>query len=70
MGTRPDYWAAKVPVKIGRENFDTRKYIYFQDDNAAWQAFTKGGFEDIRAENSSQRWATTTISRPSRPATS
>ena len=53
-----DYWAATVPVKIGRENFDTRKYIYFQDDNAAWQAFTKGGYEDIQAENSSRRWAT------------
>ena len=49
---------AKLPVKIGRENFDTRRYVYFQDDNAAWQAFTKGGFEDIRPENRSQRWAT------------
>ena len=39
-----DYWAAKLPVKIGRENFDTRRYVYFQDDNAAWQAFTKGGY--------------------------
>ena len=53
-----DYWAAKLPVKIGRENFDRRRYVYFQDDNAAWQAFTKGGFEDIQAENSSRRWAT------------
>ncbi|WP_442579962.1 extracellular solute-binding protein [Mesorhizobium sp. ASY16-5R] len=53
-----DYWAAKLPVKVGRENFDTRKYIYIQDDNAAWQAFTKGGLEDIQAENSSRRWAT------------
>ena len=53
-----DYWAAKLPVKIGRENFDKRRYVYFQDDNAAWQAFTKGGFSDIRPENRSQRWAT------------
>ena len=45
----PDYWGAKLPVKIGRENFDRRRYVYFQDDNAAWQAFTKGGFEDIQA---------------------
>ncbi len=45
-------------MKVGRENFDTRRYVYFQDDNAAWQAFTKGGFEDIRPENRSQRWAT------------
>lgn len=54
----PDYWGAKLPVKVGRENFDTRRYVYFQDDNAAWQAFTKGGFEDVRRENRSQRWAT------------
>lgn len=53
-----DYWGAKVPVKVGRENFDERRYVYFQDDNAAWQAFTKGGFSDFRPENRSQRWAT------------
>ena len=44
-------------MKVGRENFDKRRYVYFRDDNAAWQAFTKGGFEDIRPENRSQRWA-------------
>ena len=66
----PDYWAAKLPVKIGRENFDTQRYTYILDDNAAWQAFTKGGLDDIKPENSSQRWATATISRQSRPATS
>lgn len=54
----PDYWGAKVPVKVGRENFDLRRYVYFQDENAAWQAFTKGGLEDIQSENSSRRWAT------------
>ncbi|TWG92336.1 microcin C transport system substrate-binding protein [Mesorhizobium sp. J18] len=53
-----DYWAADLPVNVGRYNFDRRRYVYFQDDNAAWQAFTKGGFEDIRMENRSQRWAT------------
>ncbi|MDQ2632128.1 MAG: extracellular solute-binding protein [Pseudomonadota bacterium] len=53
-----DYWGAELPVKIGRENFDTRRYVYIQDDNAAWQAFTKGGLEDMHAEYSSRRWAT------------
>jgi microcin C transport system substrate-binding protein len=53
-----DYWGAKLPVKVGRENFDMRRYVYIQDDNAAWQAFTKGGFEDIRNELSSRHWAT------------
>src|SRR5690606_12237361 len=53
-----DYWAADRPVNVGRHNFGLRRYVYFQDDNAAWQAFTKGGFQDIRMENRSQRWAT------------
>ncbi|AEH84564.1 extracellular solute-binding protein [Mesorhizobium opportunistum] len=54
----PDYWAAKLPVKIGRENFDTQRFTYILDDNAAWQAFTKGGLDDIKPENSSKRWKT------------
>ncbi len=54
----PDYWGAKLPVKIGRENFDTRRYVYMLDDNAAWLAFTKGGLQDVKSENSSRRWAT------------
>lgn len=54
----PDYWAAKVPVKVGRENFDRRRYTYFLDDNAAWQAFTKGGLEDINQEASARDWMT------------
>ncbi len=53
-----DYWAAGKPVNVGRNNFDRRIYRYFLDDNARWQAFTKGGFEDIRFENRSQKWAT------------
>jgi microcin C transport system substrate-binding protein len=54
----PDYWGAKLPVKIGRENFDTQRFTYILDDNAAWEAFKKGGLDDIKPENSSRRWAT------------
>ncbi|MER9410872.1 extracellular solute-binding protein [Mesorhizobium sp. M0589] len=54
----PDYWAAKLPVKIGRENFDIKRYTYILDNNATWLAFTKGGFEDINQELSSRKWAT------------
>ncbi|PTE10270.1 extracellular solute-binding protein [Mesorhizobium helmanticense] len=54
----PDYWAAKLPVKIGRENFDKQRFTYILDNNAAWQAFTKGGLEDINREYSSRKWAT------------
>jgi len=52
-----DYWAADEPVNIGRNNWDRERFTYFQDDNAAWQAFTKGGYQDFRAENRAQRWA-------------
>ncbi len=54
----PDYWGAKLPVKIGRENFDKRKYIYILDSTAAWQAFTKGGLEDLHREPSARDWKT------------
>ncbi|AZO71946.1 extracellular solute-binding protein [Mesorhizobium sp. M1D.F.Ca.ET.043.01.1.1] len=54
----PDYWGAKLPVKVGRENFDTQRFTYILDDNASRQAFTKGGLDDIKPENSSRRWAT------------
>ncbi|MBY8917261.1 extracellular solute-binding protein [Nitratireductor sp. L1-7-SE] len=53
-----DYWAADLPVNVGRYNVDRRKYTYIQDENAAWLAFTKGGLQDIRVENRSRRWAT------------
>ena len=52
-----DYWGKDLPVKIGRQNFDERRYTYFLDQNAAWQGFTKGGLDDYRAENRSQKWA-------------
>lgn len=53
-----DYWGASLPVNIGRNNVNNRKIVYIQDDNAAWQAFTKGGIEDVRREASSRRWST------------
>ncbi|WP_425419826.1 extracellular solute-binding protein [Oricola indica] len=52
-----DYWGKDVPVKVGRENFDIRRYVYFRDRNSEWEAFKKGGLEDIRSELRSQYWA-------------
>ncbi|MEO9339172.1 extracellular solute-binding protein [Mesorhizobium sp. SB112] len=54
----PDHWAADIGVNVGRNNFDRRRYVYIQDESAAWQAFTKGGIEDIEAEASARRWMT------------
>jgi microcin C transport system substrate-binding protein len=53
-----DYWAEDLPTNVGRHNFDRRRYTYFTDENAAWQAFTKGGISDVRFENRAQKWAT------------
>ena len=52
-----DYWAKDLPVRKGRYNFGKRVYRYFNDANAIWQAFKKGGLSDVRAENRAQRWA-------------
>ncbi len=52
-----DYWAAETPTRKGRYNFDRRKYTYFKDPNALWEAFKKGGFEDLRTENRAEFWA-------------
>lgn len=52
-----DYWGADLPVNIGRNNFDRIRYIYFQDQNAEFLAFTRGGVEDVRREVSTRRWA-------------
>jgi len=52
-----DYWAAHTPTRKGRYNFNKRVFRYFGDPNAIWQAFTKGGLQDIRSENRAQKWA-------------
>ena len=53
----PDYWAAGLPVNVGRFNFDTIRYDYYRDGTVALEAF-KGGAYDLRQEDSSKRWAT------------
>lgn len=53
-----DYWAAGLPVRKGRFNFDRIVYTYFLDQNTLWEAFKKGGIADTRAENVSKQWAT------------
>ncbi len=52
-----DYWGRDVPTMRGRWNADTIRYEYFRDRDVATEAFKAGAF-DLRAENSSKRWAT------------
>jgi microcin C transport system substrate-binding protein len=52
-----DYWAAKLPVKVGTDNFDTIRYDYYRDTNVAIEAL-KAGQYDVRMENVAKNWAT------------
>lgn len=53
----PDYWAATLPVNVGRDNFDVIRYDYYRDATVALEAFKAGAY-DFRQENSSKNWAT------------
>jgi microcin C transport system substrate-binding protein len=53
----PTYWAARLPVKVGTDNFDVLRYDYYRDGTVALEAF-KGGEYDFRAENVAKNWAT------------
>jgi microcin C transport system substrate-binding protein len=53
----PDYWAARLPVNLGRHNFDVIRYDYYRDATVELEAF-KGGEYDFRGENSAKNWAT------------
>ena len=53
----PDYWAANLPLGIGRNNFDRIRIEYFADDNAAFEGF-KGGTYTFRTETNAKTWAT------------
>ncbi|CAH8227723.1 extracellular solute-binding protein [Vibrio aestuarianus] len=50
------YWAAKLPVNIGRNNFKQVQYDYYRDDTVMLEAFKAGEF-DLRQENSAKFWA-------------
>jgi microcin C transport system substrate-binding protein len=52
-----DYWAARLPVKVGHDNFDALRYDYYRDITVALEAF-KGGEYDLRQENVAKNWAT------------
>jgi microcin C transport system substrate-binding protein len=52
-----DYWGQALPVNVGTDNFDEIEYIYFRDENVAFEAF-KAGQYDWRTESSSKMWAT------------
>ena len=56
-GAIPITGAADLPLKRGRHNFDTLRFEYFADFNAAFEAF-KAGIYTFRVEPSEQIWDT------------
>ena len=53
----PDYWGKDLAIGKGLWNFETVRYDYYRDANAAFEAFKKGD-ADIRTEGDPTRWAT------------
>ncbi|MEC7489330.1 MAG: extracellular solute-binding protein [Pseudomonadota bacterium] len=52
-----NWWGEKIPVNVGRHNFNNIRYDYYRDQTVALEGF-KAGLYDIRSESSSLRWAT------------
>ena len=52
-----NYWAAELPVNVGRFNFDAIRYDYYRDGTVALEAFKAGAYH-FRRENSAKNWAT------------
>ncbi|MBN9009168.1 MAG: ABC transporter substrate-binding protein, partial [Rhizobiales bacterium] len=52
----PDYWGAGLPVNIGAGNFDIIRIDFFQERQAAFEAFKKGEIT-YREEFTSITWA-------------
>lgn len=52
-----DWWAARLPVYVGKHNFDEVRIEYFRDDTVELEAF-KADQVDWRQENIARLWAT------------
>ena len=52
----PNYWGRDLGVNKGLWNFDRVVFDYYQDANAAFEAFKKGDL-DLREEGDSTRWS-------------
>lgn len=53
----PDFWAAKLPIMVGRFNLDIIRYEYYRDRTVSFEAFKKGDLT-VREEFTSRVWAT------------
>jgi peptide/nickel transport system substrate-binding protein len=53
----PEYWGRNLPLNRGLWNFNSIRFDYYRDANAAFEAFKKGD-ADVRNESDPVRWAT------------
>ncbi len=53
---RDDYWGKDLNVNVGQNNFATMKYVYFGDNDVAFEAFRSGQI-DYWLELTALRWA-------------
>ncbi len=53
----PDYWGKNLSIGKGLWNFETVRFDYYKDTNAAFEAFKKGDV-DVRMESDPVRWTT------------
>ncbi len=51
------YWGRDLPINRGLWNFDTLRYDFYRDENAAFEAF-KRGLYDVTVETDPARWET------------
>ena len=50
-----NWWGDSLPVNKGRYNFDQVRYIYFRDQEVAFEAFKSHDY-DLRLENKIKNW--------------
>jgi microcin C transport system substrate-binding protein len=58
-----NHWADKLPVHVGRYNFDQIQVDYYRDRTIALEAFFAGEY-DFREEYTSRSWATEYTNKP------
>jgi microcin C transport system substrate-binding protein len=51
-----EWWGEKLPINVGRYNFDSITYKYYRDETVMFESFKRGDY-DFRIETSSKRWA-------------
>ncbi|MHB1218102.1 MAG: extracellular solute-binding protein [Alphaproteobacteria bacterium] len=51
-----NYWGAKLPVRVGQDNYDVMRYEYYRDRTVQREAFKAGEF-DMFLENTAKDWA-------------